>query len=999
VAVYPPFVGMRRPPARTRVRWGSVAKVFRTSRLVISALVAALVCVAPAATAPVAPVLVTPDDGATVSALPAFKWEPVADASNYEFELDADPAFDSPIVHVTTKNTRAAAKDVVANGTYYWRVRGVTGTGALGDWSETRSFDLAWTAQPSLLKPANGATLTFPNEPLELNWSVVPGAAKYLVRVATDPALGSLVFGEPIETAATSFTLNDPLAPGTYYWRITPLDAEDHPGGSSTIASFTWVWPSTTDTDVTDLVPAPEVYDPRFSWDPVPGAAGYEVEVNFSSDWAESSKVCCDPIKGRISTLGTSLTPAEVLANNTYYWRVRAIDPSNNAGVWNEGPTFTKTFDNVPPVTAPSIKNLRMADNVSDPATDAVPGTAVVDTGVPVVLWDAVAGASSYQVNITQYEDGACDWTQSIWQNTPTTLPAWTPLGWSGPAGDPYPSIAIADDLNKALATGASYCVRVRAVDRSSASSGAAAIFGDWSYLPANNEPGFLWTGPPASTSCSPCQMPGTAYNAPLTGTSLGEMPLFTWDEVPGAESYYVLVSRDANFTTIVDYAYTRIPAYAPRRSPSQSIGYADETTLYYWAVLPANNADGSGVSTDPLSSNAQSFTKQSTPPTLESPIDDEAVNTPATEFQWSPVLGARRYRVQVAQNPTFSNPIDDVVTDSTAYTSNTTYPSDTTLYWRVRADAENSTTSMVGLTWSEAGTFTKQLPKPVLDPDNPTSGSLLPTIRWNTVPGAVSYDVHIVEPDGDDETFTNIPAPAATFTKLTGVGVATWQVRANFPTDSSAVVHGPYSLPGTFTHTIPQPANPGEETGDRRLIFNWDPRPRADHYRVQVSTRADFLTTVENVNTQTTVYAPLLNTGTYTAGGNFFWRVAVVDTDSNMGDFTPVRSFALPPVTDPGGGGGTPTLQEFKVLSTGYPVKGKKKKITLTVRNGSFQPVAAANVRVSGAGVTAVTKQTNASGVVTFTVRARRYPGTVTFRITKTGFETELHKKTVRPA
>ena len=94
--------------------------------------------------------------------------------------------------------------------------------------------------------------------------------------------------------------------------------------------------------------------------------------------------------------------------------------------------------------------------------------------------------------------------------------------------------------------------------------------------------------------------MPGSAYNAPLTGASVGQMPLFTWDEVPGAESYFVLVSRDPNFTTIVDYAFTLIPAYSPRRSPSQSIGYADETTLYYWAVLPADNADGTGVSTEP---------------------------------------------------------------------------------------------------------------------------------------------------------------------------------------------------------------------------------------------------------------------------------------------------------------------------------------------------------------------------------------------------------------
>ena len=33
-----------------------------------------------------------------------------------------------------------------------------------------------------------------------------------------------------------------------------------------------------------DLVAAPEVFDPKFSWDPVEGAKGYDVEINFSSD-------------------------------------------------------------------------------------------------------------------------------------------------------------------------------------------------------------------------------------------------------------------------------------------------------------------------------------------------------------------------------------------------------------------------------------------------------------------------------------------------------------------------------------------------------------------------------------------------------------------------------------------------------------------------------------------------------------------------------------------
>jgi hypothetical protein len=963
-------------------------------RTALTALLAlTLVVAVPAGSALVAPVLTGPDDGVTVSELPPFKWDAVSGADRYEFELSADPGFNSTIQLVNTKNTRAALKFLVANGTYYWRVRGVESDGDVGAWSEVRSFDMAWTAQPALLAPSNGATITYPDQALELRWGAVQGAAKYLVKVASDPGLGTLVFGEPIETASTQFTLNDPMPPGTYYWGITPLNAQGHEGAASTVASFTWSWPSTSTPSYEDLSPDPELVDPRFSWTPVLGASGYEVEVNFSSDWASGSKVCCNPISffTQASTLGTSLSPAVVLDNNTYFWRVRAIDPDGNAGVWNVGPSFTKTFDNVPPVTAPSVKNVRMRDNAADPAVDTDTGTGVLDTDTPVVVWDPVMGASGYTVNVTLYSGGACDWASAIW-DTDTSVRAWTPLGWSRAPGSPYPPWNPSTDSSRALTPGAEYCVRVRAYDRPSIS--AAPINGDWTYLPANNQAAFKWNGPPASAACGPpCEMSSGDYNGPLTGASVGTMPLFTWDPIAGAESYYVLVARDANFTNVTDFAYSRIPAYAPRTSAG-SVGYADETTLYYWAVLPADNANGTGVSADPLTSGPQSFTKQSAPPTLIAPANGAAVNTPATVFQWTPVHDARQYRLQVAADPTFGTLIDDFETDASSYTSNTTYPSDTTLYWRVRADAEDGS-GQVGLTWSASGTFTKQLPRPVLDPDNPTSGAFLPTIKWSTVPGAVSYDVRVVEPDGQVREFRDIPAPAGTFTEMTGVGVFTWTVRANFPGEGVATIDGPYSLPGTFTHTIPEPSGTTEEVGVRRLLLQWDPRPRADDYRVQISTRADFATISENITTQTTAHAPLLTSAAFTNGGNFFWRVAMIDADNNLGDYSAARPFTLPALGS--GGGGGPTTQRFRGFFTGYPVRNQWRTVTLTVRNGSFQLVQGANVRISGAGVRAVTKRTGTGGKVSFRLRATRYPGSVSFRVTKLGYTAATFKRSVR--
>jgi hypothetical protein len=256
------------------------------------------------------------------------------------------------------------------------------------------------------------------------------------------------------------------------------------------------------------------------------------------------------------------------------------------------------------------------------------------------------------------------------------------------------------------------------------------------------------------------------------------------------------------------------VPAYAPRKL-SQTRGYPDKTSNYYWSVLPATSGNGLGVSIDPVTSNPQAFAKQATPPALLGPSGGAVLSTAATVFHWSPVFEARRYRLQVSEDPTFANVISEqsaitvgAVTDSTAYTSSTNYPTGKTLYWRVQAELEDENSKFVGLRWSTTGTFQRQ------------AGS--------------------------------------------------------------------------------------------------------------------------------------------------------------------------------GGGGGEDG--RFKVSSTGYPVNKVTKSITLTVKNlATSAPVANASVRVSGAGIDPFTKKTGSLGKVTFKIKAKKYPGTVSYRVSKSGYLTLTYKQSVR--
>ena len=844
---------------------------------------------------------------------------------------------------------------------------------------------MAWTGKPSLLSPANGGTLTYPADAFKLEWTPVAGASEYTVKLATDPALGSIVWDNgPVKTSATSFTLSAPLAPGTYYWSITPLDAAGHAGTPATTASFVWAWPSTTTPSFTDLAPAPEIVDPSFSWTAVPGAAGYEVEVNSSSDFAPGSKVCCSPLRigSNTTTLGLSLSPLVQLDNNTYYWRIRAIDASDNAGLWNLGPTFTQTFANVPPTTAPTVKNLRLRDNLGDPHNGVNPATVgyPLTTGTPVLSWNPVAGASTYQVDVTPFEEGACNWTHSMnehWVNTTATT-SWTPLGSSWNNVKPFPNPASVSADTPTMVPGNTYCVRVRPSDRSSTTNGPTAL-GDWTYLPANNTAAFTWTEPSLPGPCTPCSLGETDYVEPLTGVTIGRMPLFTWKAIPGAQSYFVIVARDPSFTNLVDYAFTRVPAYAPRTGNSART-YPDELTSYYWAVLPATGANGSGVSADPLAGVVPNFHKQSAPPTHVAPLPG-AVSTGTTVFRWTTTEAARRYRLQVSQDPSFANLIDDIVTDSTAYTSDTTYPADTIIYWRVRADADDGTSQTVGLTWSATGTFQKQLPAPSPDPGNPTSGAQLPTLAWTPVPGAVSYDVHAEEADGDERNFSNLPTHAFTPTKMTGIGIFHLQARANFPTRTGAVVHGPYSTLMAFARTIPEPGGASADITKEHVVLSWNPRMGAKNYRVQVSTRPDFDNFVENMTTEATNHAPLLSQREYSDGGKLYWRVAAVDADANVGDFSPVQQFGLD--------------QPLRLRTLGSAVRGRAGQLTI-IATTRLDPIPGVSVRVWGAGLTARTVKTKANGRVVIKLKPKK-KGVIYFRGTKAGFKTTTIKVTVR--
>ncbi|MDI6795208.1 MAG: hypothetical protein QME81_20485, partial [bacterium] len=152
-----------------------------------------------------------------------------------------------------------------------------------------------------------------------------------------------------------SYTPDTSLPEGTYWWRIRGYD-ESETESCSTAWSDLWkviidridypppdaptlVYPSCPGTG------RQRINDPRFIWTEVAdphtetaNAVVYQIQIDRDRSFsiADSEDVDIDT-----TTTTTSYIPSD-LPDGTYFWRVRAIDPSNNnyAGNWSECCSF-----------------------------------------------------------------------------------------------------------------------------------------------------------------------------------------------------------------------------------------------------------------------------------------------------------------------------------------------------------------------------------------------------------------------------------------------------------------------------------------------------------------------------------------------------------------------------------------------------------------------------------------------------------------------------------
>jgi len=568
---------------------------------------------------------------------------------------------------------------------------------------------------------------------------------------------------------------------------------------------------------------------PTLAWKAVNYADHYQVQVSKVSTFA--TLVEDESLDEGVLTFTTT----KIAADGQYYWRVRAVAASGDAGPWSASRTFT--FDK----TAPAAPKL------------SAPVNGVKVRGTPNYTWSVPVGAKAY---LFAYDNDA-DLASPVYTSGILTKSNFVP---------------------PLQATG-TYYWHVKAQD-------AAGNWSDWS------DPRMI-TITPAIPTAPVLTAPTTgSYFSFSPDLSL------SWKPVNYAEWYEVQVSLISNFgTKLVDEKVYPDDCSTTDSGTICSISITDSITenhLYYWRVMAFNTYNEKPVS-GPWSA-SRTFTYDTIAPDapkLSAPADGAPVGGTPT-YTWSVPAGAKTYIFEYADNPDFNEPT--IYGDKTPLTSAKILPSlqaPGTYYWHVMAiDAAGNPSK-----WSDPRTITITPLKPaapmLTSPAANVFINTAPTLTWGTVNYADRYMIQL------SRVATFIPAVNIYPTdgmlskkvEISEEGLYYWHVCAI----NSEGLTGPWSTARTFTYDVTAPDAPtlkspltGTAFPTSKVTLAVNAVTGVKSYEYQVSKDSGFGSNVVKEIKASTSYA----ISTPLDFGTYYWRVQSVDAAGNHSGWSSANSF-----------------------------------------------------------------------------------------------------------
>ncbi len=323
------------------------------------------------------------------------------------------------------------------------------------------------------------------------------------------------------------------------------------------------------------------------------------------------------------------------------------------------------------------------------------------------------------------------------------------------------------------------------------------------------------------------------------------------------ATHYWVTIARDPQLHD--DRRSRRTPA-EPCYAPAKPL--VDEGTLYYWQVVPADD-DGTGRRLRAPAGDRRRLHRRrrasSTPRCRRRRSLRSAGRAPRAPvvFTWAPVPEqVRNYTIEIAQDDSFSTILESAHDRRHGVLREHDLPGrrDVVLA-RARQQRRGQGPRLVGDVELRADAARAD----DHDGRRRSRARRSPRSRGRRSTAPRSYEVQDVWPDASVHVTSNIPSTAVSYTKMTGTGHGTVQVRAVFAnglksayTPTRDVVHTIAEPGGTKTQLINKP-------GKLALTFAWNTKTNAKQYKVQVSRNPGFVQPFLDETTDQSSYTPLL--------------------------------------------------------------------------------------------------------------------------------------------
>jgi hypothetical protein len=314
-----------------------VATLFDGSVTVEVTLSGCTPTISPPPAPPGAPSLVAPTQGASTQEPFALSWEAPTGSMglSYQWQVSTQSSFASLVqTGFTNPKVTATTLSGLALGTYYWRVQSVKSPPdpyftLFGNWSPVRTVTITGEAagtpgMPSLTKPVAGSEY-HPLETFPLAWTSSRGASSYLLQMAPNAtfAPGTLLADVTEHSTTASAPLFDFQT--ALYLRVFGVNGQ----GVLSLPS------PTVGLQITYKAPvprAPVLLSPadgattllpvtlQWSADPNPQVEGYQLEISSTSSFAGG----CGDVEECVSGLSQPQDTLFSLPSGVHYWRVQS---------------------------------------------------------------------------------------------------------------------------------------------------------------------------------------------------------------------------------------------------------------------------------------------------------------------------------------------------------------------------------------------------------------------------------------------------------------------------------------------------------------------------------------------------------------------------------------------------------------------------------------------------------------------------------------------------